>query len=292
MNFASDNAAGIAPAILDALQRANAGFAPQSERAPVESLSLTWVHGARTHDVRTAVHITARGEIVYPAAALVVLLTPPTASAASRRRKATKHAKVAPSGSGMTVNWRIVPPTAKFCCLTSGNFFEGCCLRSAIRAMAKPDPSQGKTAVNHDFDAAVPQSGSAFPAPDSDSVSAEPTTLYAAFAQLASRVPEQPAVLSTRYAALDHRGLQQVIEQTRRQLRQAGFGSFDSLNPFINKGVAADDIGLIYDTLTTNSLDEPFTVYGLLAEKIEKGPNNSWVRFHLRPQARLARRRL
>lgn len=69
-------------------------------------------------------------------------------------------------------------------------------------------------------------------------------------------------------------------------LRQAGFGSFDSLNPFINKGVAADDIGLIYDTLTINSLDEPFTVYGLLAEKIEKGPNNSWVRFHLRPQAR------
>ena len=69
-------------------------------------------------------------------------------------------------------------------------------------------------------------------------------------------------------------------------LRQAGFGGFDSLNPFINKGVAADDIGLIYDTLTTNSLDEPFTVYGLLAEKIEKGPNNSWVRFHLRPQAR------
>ena len=69
-------------------------------------------------------------------------------------------------------------------------------------------------------------------------------------------------------------------------LRQAGFGSFDTLNPFINKGVAADDIGLIYDTLTTNSLDEPFTVYGLLAEKIEKGPNNEWVRFHLRQEAR------
>lgn len=69
-------------------------------------------------------------------------------------------------------------------------------------------------------------------------------------------------------------------------LRQAGFGSFDSLNPFINKGVAADDIGLIYDTLTSNSLDEPFTVYGLLAEKIETAPNNQWVRFHLRPEAR------
>jgi microcin C transport system substrate-binding protein len=69
-------------------------------------------------------------------------------------------------------------------------------------------------------------------------------------------------------------------------LRQAGFGSFDSLNPFISKGVAADDLGLVYDTLTVNSLDEPFTVYGLLAEKIEKGPKNDWVRFYLRPEAR------
>ncbi|HAF91445.1 MAG TPA: hypothetical protein DCG67_06810, partial [Pseudomonas sp.] len=42
----------------------------------------------------------------------------------------------------------------------------------------------------------------------------------------------------------------------------------------------------IYDTLTTNSLDEPFTVYGLVAEKIERGPKNDWVRFYLRPEAR------
>ncbi len=70
------------------------------------------------------------------------------------------------------------------------------------------------------------------------------------------------------------------------ELRQSGFGGFDSLNPFINKGVAADDIGLIYDTLTRHSLDEPFTEYGLLAEKIEVAPDHSWVRFYLRPQAR------
>ncbi|UTW08031.1 extracellular solute-binding protein [Pseudomonas benzenivorans] len=69
-------------------------------------------------------------------------------------------------------------------------------------------------------------------------------------------------------------------------LRQSGFGGFDSLNPFINKGVAADDIGLIYETLTRHSLDEPFTEYGLLAEKIEKAPDNAWVRFYLRPEAR------
>ena len=70
------------------------------------------------------------------------------------------------------------------------------------------------------------------------------------------------------------------------ELRQSGFGGFDSLNPFINKGVAADDIGLIYDPLTRHSLDEPFTEYGLLAEKIEVAPDHSWVRFYLRPQAR------
>ncbi|MBM3108749.1 ABC transporter substrate-binding protein [Pseudomonas sp. V1] len=68
--------------------------------------------------------------------------------------------------------------------------------------------------------------------------------------------------------------------------RQSGFGGFDSLNPFINKGVPADDITLIYDTLMTQSLDEPFTEYGLVAGKIEKAPDNSWVRFYLRPQAR------
>jgi microcin C transport system substrate-binding protein len=69
-------------------------------------------------------------------------------------------------------------------------------------------------------------------------------------------------------------------------LRQAGFGGFDSLNPFINKGVAADEIGLVYDTLTKRSLDEPFTEYGLLAESIEKAPDNRWVRFRLRKEAR------
>lgn len=67
--------------------------------------------------------------------------------------------------------------------------------------------------------------------------------------------------------------------------RQASFGGFDSLNPFINKGVPADNVGIIYDTLMRQSLDEPFTEYGLVAGKIEKAPDNSWVRFYLRPEA-------
>ena len=68
--------------------------------------------------------------------------------------------------------------------------------------------------------------------------------------------------------------------------RQNGFGGFDSLNPFISKGVPAGDIDLIYDTLARQSLDEPFTEYGLVAGRIEKAPDNSWVRFYLRPEAR------
>ena len=43
---------------------------------------------------------------------------------------------------------------------------------------------------------------------------------------------------------------------------------------------------MIYDTLAKQGLDEPFTEYGLVAGKIEKAPDNSWVRFYLRPEAR------
>ena len=69
-------------------------------------------------------------------------------------------------------------------------------------------------------------------------------------------------------------------------LRLAGLNGFDSLNPFIPKGNAADQIGLLYDTLTYHSADEPFTEYGLLAERIEKAEDNSFVRFYLNPKAR------
>lgn len=69
-------------------------------------------------------------------------------------------------------------------------------------------------------------------------------------------------------------------------LRLAGLNGFDSLNPFIPKGNAADQIGLLYDTLTYHSADEPFTEYGLLAERIEKAADNSFVRFYLNPKAR------
>jgi len=69
-------------------------------------------------------------------------------------------------------------------------------------------------------------------------------------------------------------------------VKQAAIGTFDSLNPFIIRGVAAAQIGLIYDTLMVGSADEAFTVYGLVAETIEVPEDRSWVAFTLRPEAR------
>ncbi|HEY9033176.1 MAG TPA: extracellular solute-binding protein [Pseudomonadales bacterium] len=70
------------------------------------------------------------------------------------------------------------------------------------------------------------------------------------------------------------------------KLHLAVQGSFDSLNPFIAKGNAADYIGLVYDTLTVKSGDEPFTEYGLLAERIEWPEDRRWVKYTLRRNAR------
>ena len=68
-------------------------------------------------------------------------------------------------------------------------------------------------------------------------------------------------------------------------LRRSSIGTYDSFHPLIPKGLPADGLGLIYDTLTVKSADEPFTEYGLLAEKIEIPEDRSWVIFHLDPEA-------
>nr|WP_116596895.1 extracellular solute-binding protein [Primorskyibacter marinus] len=63
-------------------------------------------------------------------------------------------------------------------------------------------------------------------------------------------------------------------------------GSFDSLNPHILKGTTPWQLRyLSYESLMGRSWDEPFTLYGLLAESIEVGPNREWAEFTLRPEA-------
>ena len=69
-------------------------------------------------------------------------------------------------------------------------------------------------------------------------------------------------------------------------LVQATIGTFDNTNPFVLKGVSAAGAGGIYDTLAVGSQDEPFSVYGLLAETIEVADDEGSVTFRLRPEAR------
>lgn len=63
-------------------------------------------------------------------------------------------------------------------------------------------------------------------------------------------------------------------------------GTFDSLNPFIIKGVPAAGAGSIYDTLLKGSSDEIFSRYGLLAKTIKVSIDKYKVRFVLRPEAK------
>lgn len=69
-------------------------------------------------------------------------------------------------------------------------------------------------------------------------------------------------------------------------VRLHAIGTFDSLHPFILRGVKAAGIGMTFDTLTVGSGDEAFSVYGLIARTIEVPQDNSWVAFELRPEAR------
>lgn len=70
------------------------------------------------------------------------------------------------------------------------------------------------------------------------------------------------------------------------EARLAAIGSFDSFNPFIIRGQAADGLGLVFESLVTGSADEAFTEYGRIAESIEMPEDRSYVIFTLRPQAR------
>ena len=63
-------------------------------------------------------------------------------------------------------------------------------------------------------------------------------------------------------------------------------GSFDSLNPHIRKGQVPWQLRFIaYESLMGRSWDEPFSLYGLLAETIEVDPDGGWVEFNLHPAA-------
>lgn len=63
------------------------------------------------------------------------------------------------------------------------------------------------------------------------------------------------------------------------------FGSFDTLNFYVQKGEWPSSIGVVYDDLMTSSADEIDGLYGLIAETVEYPDDRSWAIFNLREEA-------
>jgi microcin C transport system substrate-binding protein len=68
--------------------------------------------------------------------------------------------------------------------------------------------------------------------------------------------------------------------------RIADIGGFDSVNPVLYRGEAAGGLGLVFENLMQDSLEESSTSYGLIAEWASYPPDYSSVTFKLRDEAR------
>ncbi|EIM16911.1 extracellular solute-binding protein [Pseudomonas chlororaphis] len=98
----------------------------------------------------------------------------------------------------------------------------------------------------------------------------EPAKYPAGFSHFAYANPRAPKGGSMRRSAIE-------------------IGRFDHVLPYIDKGIGVSQLdGYIYSPLAQRSLDEPYTVYGLVAEKMERADDGLWLRFYLNPKARFA----
>ncbi|MBI28891.1 MAG: Oligopeptide-binding protein AppA [Alphaproteobacteria bacterium MarineAlpha5_Bin11] len=69
-------------------------------------------------------------------------------------------------------------------------------------------------------------------------------------------------------------------------IRYGAYGSFDNLNRVSFKGSRAAGLGYIHDTLMRRVWDEAFTLYGLIANKIEMPEDRSYITFFINPLAK------
>ena len=73
------------------------------------------------------------------------------------------------------------------------------------------------------------------------------------------------------------------------EITLSGLGTFDSLNPYLLKGISAAGLdSLVFETLLEKSLDEPFSMYGLLADDFYLADDGLSVTFHINPVARFS----
>ncbi len=77
-------------------------------------------------------------------------------------------------------------------------------------------------------------------------------------------------------------------------MRYGVLGTFDSLNPFIVRGAAVRGIWdfaagyNVFESLLHRNRDEPFSLYGLLAQKVITNEDRTFIEFHINPKARFA----
>lgn len=72
------------------------------------------------------------------------------------------------------------------------------------------------------------------------------------------------------------------------KIKRFSIGTFDNLNPYILKGVAAWQAAYLFETLMKSSFDEPFSQYGLIAEGVKVPEDRSWVSFKIRKEAKFS----
>jgi len=71
-------------------------------------------------------------------------------------------------------------------------------------------------------------------------------------------------------------------------LRLGVVGSFNSLNPYIIKGLPAAGLGLVYQSLLSRSRDEPFSLYANIAKSFQIAPDRRWIIFRIDPSAQFS----
>ena len=66
-------------------------------------------------------------------------------------------------------------------------------------------------------------------------------------------------------------------------------GQYNYITPYADQGISVVQVNdWVYAPLAFRSLDEPYTVYALVAQQMERDPEGLWVRFTLNPKARFA----
>lgn len=117
-------------------------------------------------------------------------------------------------------------------------------------------------------------------------------TAFLAFTALASAAPK-PGIAMLGDPALppDFRSLPYANPEAPQggELRQAITGTFDSVNPFIVKGAPVTGTRTyVFESLLGRNWNEPFSLYGLLAETIDVSDDRQTFTFKIRPEARFS----